>query len=281
MTDICNIPGLSHDWSRQGVHGTTWSVKGLEMFVHVVWVPSVWTPSASSANLLAHLEMIHHHSLKDHNVSPHFHKHTVVFIADGPNAVMDIVAMAIGRFHQRLTPGPALGLLLLWGNALQMHVGVRPPLMCPRLTPLATFPNRSSAHAGDAFISKLPSVLLLLPLPAPRGSVWSYQCPPASLEGSQRSALISTVAHYIHLFSAKIPLDLRRRNLKVCRRGGPPWTRRSSFGTGDEPQGVVEPALCVLWRAGFGGAKGGSDLAREREHRRDGGRARCGMEGNL
>ena len=31
--------------------------------------------------------------------------------------------MATGRCHQRLTPGPALGLLLLWGNALQMHGG--------------------------------------------------------------------------------------------------------------------------------------------------------------
>ena len=28
----------------------------------------------------------------------------------------------------------------------------------------------------------------------------------------------------------------------------------------------MEPALWVLWRAGSGGAEGGSDLAREREH---------------
>ncbi|CAL8329550.1 unnamed protein product [Boreogadus saida] len=71
-----------------------WSVKG---FVRIVWVPSVWTPSASSANLLAHLEMIHHRSLKDHNVSPHFHKHTVVFIADGPNAVMLHLQPSLGN----------------------------------------------------------------------------------------------------------------------------------------------------------------------------------------
>ena len=83
--------------------------------------------------------------------------------------------MATGRRHQRLTPGPALGVLLLWGNVLQMHGGVRPPLMCLRLTPLAAFPNCSSPHATTAFILKLPSVLLLLPLPAPRGNVWSYQ----------------------------------------------------------------------------------------------------------
>ena len=83
--------------------------------------------------------------------------------------------MATGRCHQRLTPGPALGLLLLWGDVLQMHGGLQPPLMCPRLTPLVAFPNRSS-HAATAFILKLPSVLLLLSLPAPPGgSVQSYQ----------------------------------------------------------------------------------------------------------
>ena len=35
----------------------------------------VWTPSASSANLLAHLEMIHHHSLKDKRLPTFPHTH--------------------------------------------------------------------------------------------------------------------------------------------------------------------------------------------------------------
>ena len=54
MTDICNIPGLSHDWSRQGVHGTTWSVKGLEMFVHVWVTPPTWPVCWISLPVLLH-----------------------------------------------------------------------------------------------------------------------------------------------------------------------------------------------------------------------------------
>ena len=73
---------------------------GCGVCIPSVCIPSVWVPSASSANLLAHLEMIHHHSLKDHNVSPHFHKHTVVFIADGSHAVI-VNSMSDKSFYHR------------------------------------------------------------------------------------------------------------------------------------------------------------------------------------
>ncbi|CAL8386438.1 unnamed protein product [Gadus morhua 'NCC'] len=86
--------------------------------------------------------------------------------------------MATGRCHQRLTPGPALGLLLLWGNALQMHGGgpattnvssvisprhIPKPLLRPRRrrfyfeTPFCSPAPSSSCSPGEHVELPLPS----------------------------------------------------------------------------------------------------------------------------